>query len=227
MPAILKVQNLNKIYSNGSLNFQALKNISFTIEKSSINSLMGKSGSGKSTLLHILGLLDNFNTGEILFENQNYRDLTMEQKRFLRLSKLGYIFQEYALIPELTALENVATPGLAIDFNQSKVYAKARELLDLVGLLEVANHLPQELSGGEKQRVAIARSLINNPVLLFADEPTANLDTLSTKIVMDLLTKINKDLGTTILFVSHDVDHKVYADNLLFLKDGRMVEPYL
>ena len=145
----------------------------------------------------------------------------------MRLTHLGYIFQEYALLGELTAHENVYLPGMMLGSKTTDYRRKAAELLEMVGLGERTNHKPRELSGGEQQRVAIARALINSPLVLFADEPCANLDSISSEVVMETLLKLNRELGTTIVFVSHDTDDKKYANRFVFLKDGRQVSEYI
>jgi putative ABC transport system ATP-binding protein len=142
----------------------------------------------------------------------------------MRLSKLGYVFQEYALIPELTTQENVYLPAMMLGTKRSVYMSKSKEILDMVGLGDRLKYLPRELSGGQQQRVAIARALINNPTIIYADEPTANLDSTSAKAVMDTLKRLNKDLGVTIVFVSHDPDDRKYASRLVYLKDGRLQE---
>ena len=145
----------------------------------------------------------------------------------MRLNTLGYVFQEYALIPELTALENVYLPAMMLGANSTAYKQKAKELLTTVGLEKEVNHLPKELSGGQQQRVAIARAMINNPKVIFADEPTANLDSISAETVMETLQNLNKNTGVTIIFVSHDPDDKKYANQLIFLKDGKITEEYV
>ena len=186
---------------------------------------MGKSGSGKSTLLHQLGLLDTPTSGEIFIKNENTKDLSEKKKTIFRLEKLGYIFQEYAILPELTALENVYLPLMVSSNNGNKDFKeKAKEMLKLVGLEHRFDHYSNELSGGEQQRVAIARALVNNPQVLFADEPCANLDTQSSKNILDLLKDLNKKLGQTIIMVSHEPEDKKYADRILWLEDGLIVK---
>ncbi len=169
--------------------------------------------------------MDKPTSGKIFIDKTEVTGLNSRNRAKRRLELLGYVFQEYALIPELTAIENVALPGMMLGKNDYRKYAK--ELLNRVGLKERINHLPKELSGGEQQRVAIARALINNPKYIFADEPTANLDTISSKKVMQTLVDMNKQLGVTIIFVSHDPDDKKYADIKIYLKDGYLAEPYL
>ena len=214
---MIKVKNLTKTYS-GKVSTFALKGVSFEIAEGEFVALMGRSGSGKSTLLHQLGLLDMPTEGSVVINNSNVLALSGKERTRFRLQYLGYVFQEYALISEFTALENVYFPAMALGNNKAK--ERAAHLLDLVGLGNRMNHHPNEMSGGEQQRVAIARSLINNPKVLFADEPTANLDSVSAKMVLELFQKLNKDLKQTILLVTHEPEDKKYVDRVIWLKDG-------
>jgi len=216
---MIKVENLIKTYS-GKIPVLVLKGISFEIEAGEFIAVMGRSGSGKSTLLHQLGLIDTPTGGKILIDNADVSKLSESEKTLFRLEKLGYIFQEYALIAELTALENVYLPAFALGGNQDGYKKRAKEVLKLVGLDDRLNHYSNELSGGEQQRVAIARSLINKPKILFADEPTANLDIISAKTVLELFKKLNKELGQTIVMVTHEEEDKKYVDKVIRLKDG-------
>ncbi len=181
---------------------------------------MGRSGSGKSTLLHQLGLIDTPTEGRIFLDDTDITVLSEKQRTKYRLESLGYVFQEYALIVEFTALENVFFPAMALGKNETEYKKRALELLTLVGLGERAGHYPNELSGGEQQRVAIARALINNPKILFADEPTANLDTESAKVVLDLFKKLNKELKQTIVMVTHEPEDKKYVHKVFWIRDG-------
>lgn len=222
--SIIKIENLKRTYGTKILT-HALKGVSFEVTEGDFIIIMGKSGSGKSTLLHQLGLLDTPTSGEILINNENTKDLSEKKKTIFRLEKLGYIFQEYAILPELTALENVYLPLMVNSNGGSEDFKeKAREMLRLVGLEHRFDHYSNELSGGEQQRVAIARALVNNPQVLFADEPCANLDTQSSKNILDLLKNLNKKLGQTIIMVSHEPEDKKYADRILWLEDGLIVK---
>jgi len=214
---MIKVKNLTKTYS-GKVSTFALKGVSFEIAEGEFVALMGRSGSGKSTLLHQLGLLDMPTEGSVIINKSDVLALSGEERTRFRLQYLGYVFQEYALISEFTALENVYFPAMALGDDNAK--ERAAHLLELVGLGNRMNHHPNEMSGGEQQRVAIARSLINNPKVLFADEPTANLDTISAKVVLELFQKLNKDLKQTILLVTHEPEDKKYVDRVIWLKDG-------
>jgi len=223
---MLSVKNLTKIYKLGKVETPALIDVSFNVQNGEMLALMGKSGSGKSTLLRQLSLIDKPNSGKILINNKEVTGMSEKIRSRLRLETLGYVFQEYALIPELTALENVFLPAMMLRKKRVDYKKKAKELLNLVGLSERLDHLPRELSGGEQQRVAIARALVNDPKIIFADEPTANLDSASANVVMETLRNLNKKLGVNIIFVSHNPDDKKYADRSIFLKDGRLTEEY-
>jgi len=184
---------------------------------------MGRSGSGKSTLLHQLGLLDAPSSGEIIIDGTNVVNFTKKQKTEFRLKKLGYVFQSYALLPELTALESVYLPLMLSGISKTEYIKRAIKMLEKVGLAERIYHLPKELSGGEQQRVAIARALINDPAILFADEPTANLDTESSETVLALFKSLNKEIGQTIIMVTHELDDKKHVDRVVWLKDGMII----
>lgn len=214
---MIKVENLVRTYP-GKIPTPALKSVSFEVDSGEFVAIMGRSGSGKSTLLHQLGLIDTPTAGKVFIDGVNVLQLTDAQKTEYRLRYLGYVFQEYALIAEMSALENVMLPALALEGNHDREHAI--ELLDLVGLKDRINHYPNELSGGEQQRVAIARSLVNNPKIVFADEPTANLDTISSEIVLNLFQKLNRELKQTVVMVTHEPDDKRYVNRVIWLQDG-------
>ncbi len=223
---MLSIKHLTKIYRLGKIETPALLDVSFEVKNGEMVALMGKSGSGKSTLLRQLSLIDQPNSGKIIINSREVTGMNERYRSKLRLETLGYVFQEYALIPELTALENVYLPAMMLSKRRVDYKQKAQQLLELVGLDHRLKHLPRELSGGEQQRVAIARALINEPKIIFADEPTANLDSLSATVVMDTLRELNKKLRVSIIFVSHNSDDKKYADRVIYLKDGRLSEAY-
>lgn len=216
---IIKVKNLKKTYL-GRVPTHALIDINFEIKKGEFIALMGRSGSGKSTLLHQLGLLDSPSSGDIIIDGKSLTGLSEKEKARFRLEKLGYVFQSYALLPELSAIESVYLPLMLLGFSKKDYLAKAKDILSKVGLADRLDHLPKELSGGEQQRVAIARALVNDPLILFADEPTANLDTESSMAILKLFRELNKKIGQTIIMVTHEPDDKKYVDRVIYLKDG-------
>jgi putative ABC transport system ATP-binding protein len=216
---MIYVENLRKTYGHGSAATHALKGIDLEIEKGEFVAIMGRSGSGKSTLLHLLGLLDMPTSGGIIIDQKNVLNLTEGEKARFRLEKLGYVFQEYSLLPEMTILENVYIPAVCL--GSSNGYRKrASGLLEIVGLGERLKHYPNEVSGGEQQRASIARALINQPKILFADEPTASLDIASAKVILELFKKLNRDMGQTIVMVTHEPEDEKYVNRVIWLRDG-------
>lgn len=216
---MIHVENLKKIYP-GKVPTFALNGVSFDIAKGEFVAIMGRSGGGKSTLLHQLSLIDTPTEGSLQIDGTDVLALSDGQRVRFRLENLGYVFQEYALVSELTAMENVFIPAMAKGENSDQYRERSAELLKLVGLDHRLEYYPHELSGGEQQRVAIARALINSPKILFADEPTANLDTVSAKVVLELFRKLNKEFGQTIVMVTHETDDEQYVDRVIFMKDG-------
>jgi putative ABC transport system ATP-binding protein len=218
---MIDVQNITKIYTEGIVMTKALNDVSFSIVQGEFVGLMGRSGSGKSTLLHQLGLLDIPTSGSISINGTPLSELSPEEKTDFRLTKIGYVFQEYGLIAEFTALENVMFPRMAMIDGADQ--EKAKELLLYVGLGERLHHYPDEMSGGEKQRVAIARALVNDPDIIIADEPTANLDSISTEAVLLLFKRMHQEFKKTIIMVTHEESDKKYMDRIIFLKDGKIL----
>ncbi|HEX7475122.1 MAG TPA: ABC transporter ATP-binding protein, partial [Dehalococcoidales bacterium] len=206
---MIKVENLQKIYGKGSTATHALNGVSLQIDSGEFVAIMGRSGSGKSTLLHLLGLLDTPTQGEIFIDNQDVLKLSSEEQAHFRLGKLGYVFQEFSLISEMTIQENVYLPAVCLA-RENHYRQRAKDMLENVGLGERLTHYPNEVSGGEQQRAAIARALINQPKILFADEPTASLDATSAKIVLELFRKLNKESGQTIVMVTHEPEDQKY-----------------
>jgi putative ABC transport system ATP-binding protein len=218
------VYELTKTYEIGKVKIKALDSVSFTVSEGDMFAIMGRSGSGKSTLLRQMGLLDHPTSGRVFFEKREVTKLPEGHRTKLRLRYMGYVFQEYALLGELTAHQNVSLPGMMLGERDNDYKERAKELLQMVGLGERMRHYPKELSGGEQQRVAIARALINNPRVLLADEPCANLDTISSQAVMETLVRLNRELKVTIIFISHDPTDKKYARSIIVLSDGRIAE---
>ncbi|MCK4729745.1 MAG: ABC transporter ATP-binding protein [Candidatus Aenigmarchaeota archaeon] len=217
---LIKVQDLAKHYTMGSVVTKALKGISFEIYEGEFVGIMGPSGSGKSTALHQLGLLDYPTTGEIIIDGVNVNRLSEIDRSYFRLNKIGYVFQQYRNIPELTALENVYLPLRMLGKPRTYYLKEAKSLLEKVGLEGRLSHHPYELSGGEQQRVAMARALVHKPAILFADEPTANLDTDSGKVILELLKHFNKHFRQTIVMVSHEPEQIKYFDRVIRIRDG-------
>lgn len=220
---MLKIEKVSKIYQLGDVTVPALQQISFDIKEGEMLCIMGKSGSGKSTLMRLMGLIDNPTLGKIYLQDNDVSKLSEASRSKLRLATMGYVFQEYALLPELTALENVFLPAKMLGRWPKEYRERAITLLDAVGLLDRMNHRPKQLSGGQQQRVAIARSMVNKPQIIFADEPTANLDSTAGKNIMQTLFWLNKNFKTTVVFVTHDSDDLQYAERVIYLSDGRIV----
>jgi putative ABC transport system ATP-binding protein len=220
---VIQAKNVQKVYGHGSVATHALKGIDVKIRPGEFVAIMGRSGSGKSTLLHILGLLDMQTGGEVKIDEKDVSRLSEGERARFRLEKLGYVFQEYSLLGEMTILENVYLPALCLG-REDNYRKRAAELLETVGLGERLGHYPDEVSGGEQQRAAVARALINKPKLLFADEPTASLDAASAKVVLELFKSLNKDFGQTIIMVTHEPEDEKYVDRVIWLKDGLVCE---
>lgn len=219
---VIQAENVSRIYESGGVKVQALKNINLEIKRGEFLIITGRNGSGKSTLLHQLALLDVPNSGEILIDNQKTTHLSEQKRMEFRLNELGYIFQEYALIAELTAIENVMLPSM-MKSNNKISRQKAAEILARVGLEDKMNRLPSQLSGGEQQRVAIARSLINHPKIIFADEPTANLDTVASRDILEIFKTLNETEKITIIMITHEPEELTYASRTIKLVDGVLV----
>lgn len=223
---IVKVEKVSRYYQVGRGRLQVLKEISLQIKAGEFLAIRGPSGAGKSTLLHIIGGLERPDAGKVYLLGEDiykFNDLRLSQ---LRNKNIGFVFQFYHLIPELTLLENVALPLLIAEFRKGKAFQKAEELLSYLGLLERRNHYPNQLSGGEQQRAAIARAIIAEPKILLADEPTGNLDSQMGQEVLKLIKKINSERGTTVIIVTHDREVASWAELEVFIRDGRLRESF-
>ena len=220
MTAILEVQGVKKSYSLGKVLVPALQNVSFNVKEGEFLTIFGPSGSGKSTLLHLIGCLDRPDEGEIFIGGLNVLKLSDDKLAELRLTRIGFIFQFFNLLPRLTALKNVELPLTIAGVPEKEAVNIAEQMLKLVGLEARMNHKPYELSGGEQQRVAIARALINSPKIVLADEPTGNLDTKTGWETVQFMKKLNEEKGQTFIVVTHDSHIAETADRIIHLKDG-------
>jgi len=220
LKTILKVRDIKKSYRMGRVLVPALQGLSFTVEEGEFLTIFGPSGSGKSTLLHLIGCLDRPDEGEILIEDDNVLKLSDDKLAELRLTKIGFVFQFFNLLPRLTALRNVELPLTIAGVSEKEASERAEEMLRLVGLEARVNHRPSELSGGEQQRVAMARALVNNPKIVLADEPTGNLDTKTGWEIVQLMRKLNEEKSQTFVVVTHDPYIAETAHRIIHLKDG-------
>ena len=222
-PTIVQAENLTKIYGSGPTAVVALDHVNLSIPEGQFVAFMGPSGSGKSTLLHLLGGLDKPSEGRVLLAGTDLSKLSDTPLSVMRRRKIGFVFQFFNLIPVLTALENVALP-LVLDGREQESQARARSWLERVGLNDRMNNRPDQLSGGQQQRVALARALVTEPALILADEPTGNLDSKAAEDMLRLLRRAVDDWGRTIVMVTHDPRMAAYANRIIFLKDGSIVD---
>ena len=220
--ALFKVVDLTKQYTNDDVVTPVLHGLSFSIEPGEFVSIMGPSGSGKSTLMHILGFLDRLTTGRYWFEGRDVSSLTEDELALMRSQKVGFVFQQFHLLPKTTVLQNVVLPMLYVAVSEEIRLNKAKAAIAAVGLMHRIDFLSNQLSGGEKQRVAIARALVNDPAVIFADEPTGNLDSKSGAQIMKILDNLNRQ-GKTVILVTHETTTASYAKRILRLKDGLLV----
>lgn len=216
------VENLRKEYSDGEVKTTALDGVSFNIEKGEFLAIMGPSGSGKSTLMHIMGFLDRPSSGVYKFENQGIEDLNDDQLAFIRNNKLGFIFQFFNLLPRTTVFDNVKLPLVYTKISEEEKKQRIINAINAVGLSHRIKHLSNQLSGGEQQRVAIARAIVNNPSVIFADEPTGNLDSKSGQQIMEILQDLNEK-GHTVILVTHELYTAEMAKRIIKLKDGQII----
>jgi len=215
-------KDIVKTFKSGEKELSVLKGISFEVKSGEFLSITGRSGSGKSTLMYQLGLLDVPTSGKVIIDGKDVSDLSTDERTWVRLSDLGYIFQDYALIPELTALENVLIPLMMLGLTLKDAEAKAVKALERIGLGERLGNVPSQLSGGEQQRVSIARAIAHEPKIVFADEPTANLDSETSKVVLQNFIELNRE-GQTILMVTHEPEYAALTDRIITLSDGMIV----
>ncbi|MFT5280892.1 MAG: putative ABC transport system ATP-binding protein [Flavobacteriaceae bacterium] len=216
---MIQVKNIKKNYTNGNITNHVLKGIDIEIPDGQFVAIMGKSGAGKSTLLYQMSLLDEPTEGVILIDGDDVHGLTSDEKSQYRLENLGYVFQDYALLPELSAMENAFLPLLMKNVSTADAEKKIKEVFHSLELSGKEDSLPSQLSGGEQQRVSIARGVAGNPRILFADEPTANLDSVSSLAVIDTLSQLHKQ-GQTIVMVTHEREYAQYAERILYMEDG-------
>ncbi|MBF7979642.1 MULTISPECIES: lipoprotein-releasing ABC transporter ATP-binding protein LolD [Rahnella] len=219
---LLQCDNLCKTYQEGKMHTDVLRDVSFAMQPGEMMAIVGTSGSGKSTLLHLLGGLDSPTSGEVIFKGKSLNAMSSSVKSELRNRELGFIYQFHHLLPDFTALENVAMPLLIGKKKSAEVQERAMAMLEAVGLQHRSNHRPSELSGGERQRVAIARALVNNPSLVLADEPTGNLDQRNADSIFELLGELNVRQGTAFLVVTHDLHLANRLTRQLEMRDGKL-----
>jgi putative ABC transport system ATP-binding protein len=221
--ALIEVYNITKVYLLGEVRQEVLKGITLSIERGEFVIIMGPSGSGKSTFMNILGCLDTPTSGIYRLDGKDVAGLSRDALAEIRNKKVGFVFQNFNLLPRMTAIENVELPLLYNGLSKRERIERAREALRLVGLQNWERHHPNQLSGGQQQRVAIARALVNNPSIILADEPTGNLDTAASEEIMALFTELNAKQGITIILVTHEPDIALYGQRIIRFRDGRVV----
>ena len=227
MNEILVIENLKKIFEKGGNKVNALSGVNLKIKKGEFVAIMGTSGSGKTTLLNVLGCLDKSTIGNVILDGKNIAKLNENELSKIRREKIGFVFQSANLLPILNAIENVELPMEAKKIPKNESLKRAKYLLKLVGLEERMKQRPAQLSAGEKQRVAIARAFANQPAIILADEPTGNLDSKTGIIIMELLQRLNQNIGTTIIVVTHDEKMALYADKKMVIEDGKITNMYV
>ena len=221
---MIEVKDITKVYNTGGTAYQALHGVSFKIQDGEFVAIMGPSGSGKSTLMHILGALDTPTSGTYFLDDKDVSTLTEDELADIRKNKIGFVFQQFNLLPRTTVLRNVELPLIYEGTNKEERKIRAKEALLAAGLEEeYFDHLSNQLSGGQIQRVAIARALVNNPSLILADEPTGNLDTKTGEVVLETFRKLNEEKGNTIILITHESDVAEHADRIIFIKDGQLI----
>ena len=223
MEEIIRLTGVSKTYDTGKIQVQALKPLDLLIEQGEYVAIMGSSGSGKSTLMNILGCLDRPTEGSYFLAGENVSGKSDNELSLIRNKRIGFVFQSFNLIPRTSVLKNVELPMIYARLSAKYREERAREVLEKVGLGERLDHMPNEISGGQKQRVAIARALANQPPIIFADEPTGNLDSKSSVEIMEIFTKLNREEGTTVVLVTHEPDIAEFADRVLTFRDGCVI----
>lgn len=224
MPAIIEAIDLHKTYHIGKIDVPALRGVSFTVERGEFVSIVGPSGSGKSTLFYLLGGLTRADSGKVIIDSVDFTSLSDAARTRMRKSKIGFVFQKFNLLPTLDARSNI---DVAVDIaaNGGKDESYFQKIIGLLGLTQRLHHRPAELSGGEQQRVALARALINHPAIVLADEPTGNLDSKNSEIVLKMLRHSNQELGQTVLMITHNPEAAAYGDRIIHMRDGEIVDP--
>lgn len=223
MEKMIRIENLNKIYKNGSVEVHALNDVNMEVSRGEFLAVMGHSGSGKSTLMNIIGCLDRPSSGKYFLDGIEIDKQSPDELSLIRNKKIGFVFQAFNLIPRTNVLSNVELPMIYAKVKSKQRSERALELLEKVGLKDRINHMPNELSGGQMQRAAIARALANNPPIILADEPTGNLDTNSSEEIMKIFRDLNRE-GTSIIVVTHEPEVAKYADRIIVFKDGCIIE---
>jgi len=220
---IIELQNLVKTYKIGDTEVQALRGVSYSVEEGDFVAIMGPSGSGKSTLMNIIGCLDKPTSGKYTLEGEDVSTFDKNKLARVRNQKIGFVFQTFNLLSRTSAIENVELPLLYSNVHTKQRHEMALKALESVGLKNRAHHKTNQLSGGEQQRIAIARALLNNPALILADEPTGNLDTKTSSEIMDIFTKLNVEKGITMVMVTHETDIAAYARKRIYVRDGQII----
>ena len=220
---IIQAQKVWKTYRSGQIRVEALRNIDMAVTAGEMVAIMGPSGCGKTTLLNCLAGLDTIDEGDIYIQGDNLQDLSDNERTTYRANHMGFVFQDFNLLPILTAVENVELPMLIAGVSSRKAHRRALELLERVGLADRARHRPAELSGGQRQRVTVARALTNDPAIVWADEPTGNLDSEAATDIMDLLCRFNRENGQTFVIVTHDLEVGKRANRIIAMRDGVIV----
>ena len=223
MSSIIQIDNLFKVYRNGSMEVTALRDVSFSVQEREFVAIMGQSGSGKSTLMNILGCLDSLTSGKYHLGGEDVSQISGKKLAAIRNRRIGFVFQSYNLLPRLNALQNVELPMIYAGARSKKRRQVALEALERVGLADRVHHKPSEMSGGQKQRVAIARALVNQPTILLADEPTCNLDSRSGEEIMGIFQRLNRE-GVTIVMVTHEPDIANHTRRIVAFKDGKIIK---